>query len=99
MTNGGMVTEQTKANKLNELFELTPGLMLTTDHINLCHTVLQSDALKQYRDKYVLVDSNYNAIELALSYGFHKAVTLGEMLALYPEICPGHGVQDAKKVK
>ena len=44
MTNGGMVTEQTKADKMNELFELKDGLKLTTDHINLCHTVYKSVA-------------------------------------------------------
>ena len=43
MTNGGMVTEQTKCDKLNKLFELTEQEpSLTVENINLCHTILGS---------------------------------------------------------
>lgn len=42
LTNGGMETEQSKADKLNNLFKLNKNMKLTVDHINVCHTVFGS---------------------------------------------------------
>ncbi len=52
--------------------------------------------MQQFRDKYVLVDSNTNSVELAHSYGFRKAISVQEIIALYPDIVPSLDKQDAK---
>ena len=68
LTNGGMKTEQAKADKLNELlFGSKEAGLLTKDHLILAHTVLMDEKiLSRYKDKFVLVESLApSAVEIA----------------------------------
>ena len=87
LTNGGGKTEQGKVDSLNSLiFGKEP--LLKKEHMIQSHTVLMDEALvNKYRDKYILVDSMAsNPIEIIQNYGYRKALTLIELIVLYPDL-------------
>ncbi len=91
LTNGGMETEQQKADKMNALLNLTPEqAQISKDNIFLCHTILGSAKIQDaYSDKMVLIDGfSKDDVGLALSYGFKKVISLSELTSLYPNISP-----------
>jgi hypothetical protein len=55
----------------------------------LCHTPFRDAAIvRKYADKYVLVSGLGKMIELAQLYGYHKAIDIEELFALYPDVSP-----------
>ena len=91
LTNGGMETEQQKADKMNALLKFTPEEgQITKENVFLCHTIFGSPQIQsEYSEKMVLVDGvSKDDVGLAHSYGFKKVVTLQELTALYPNISP-----------
>jgi hypothetical protein len=59
------------------------------DHVLLCTTVLKDPAFDKYKNEWVIVESfSMDDAALAASYGFKKAITMHELCALYPTLCP-----------
>ena len=55
----------------------------------LCSTVLNDPAFNKYKNEWVVVESfSADDAALAASYGFKKAITMHELCALYPTLCP-----------
>lgn len=50
------------------------------------HTPLSDpDFIKDYEDKFVLIDGIGYVLEIALSYGFKKAIHINELASLFPK--------------
>ena len=92
LTNGGGFIEERKAEELNErlnLDALDPIYHLNRSHIIECHTPLSSkDIVDQYKDKYILICGYDEVLSAALSYGYHKAIHVDELAAVYPDAVP-----------
>lgn len=55
----------------------------------LCHTPFFGSEFDKYRDEFILIDGySKDDIGLAHHYGFKKAISVLELLALYPKASP-----------
>jgi hypothetical protein len=72
------------------MFGFEEGSGLIKDHMYMCTTPLQDEKyMRKYADKFVLVDGfSADDVGLANGYGYKKAVSLLELMALYPSVSP-----------
>jgi hypothetical protein len=62
---------------------------ITPEHVMLCTTILHDPRFEIYKNKWVVVESfSYDDAALAAQYGFKKYLTMHELCALYPTLCP-----------
>jgi hypothetical protein len=55
----------------------------------LCHTPLRDPAiLDNYRDKHVIVTGSYEELNVALTYGYSKAIHVEELAVFYSDQIP-----------
>lgn len=55
----------------------------------LCHTPLKDPALlKQYQDRHVIVTGNYHELNVALFYGYQKAIHVEELACFFHDQLP-----------
>ena len=89
LTNSGFETEQAKAEKLNKIFKLE-DICLSSHNVVLCNSVYGSPEIQnEYGDKIVLIDGiSEELVNLALSYGLKKVITISELCSLYPDLSP-----------
>jgi HAD superfamily hydrolase (TIGR01456 family) len=83
LTNGGGVTEQSKAEELSSKFRLP----ISPSQVILSHTPMTS-LVSKYGDKPVLVLGKSSCKEVALEYGLKKPILAEEVLAWNPSIWP-----------
>ncbi len=93
LTNGGGISEDERAKYIAHVIGLdkkNSGKSLEgSDHMLMCHTPFRdTELVKKYADKYVLVSGLGKMIELAQLYGYSKAIDIEELFALYPVISP-----------
>lgn len=54
-----------------------------------CHTPFSDEALvEEYKDEFILVSGLGRVLEVALSYGYRRALDIEELFALFPESIP-----------
>jgi hypothetical protein len=91
MTNGGGLPEPEKAEDINSRIGLPAAdcenqLKLTGDHMILCHTPLKDPALlEKYQEKVVIVTGRYEELNVALFYGYKKAIHVEELACFYAD--------------
>ncbi len=89
MTNGGGIPEPDKAEDINRRLGLPyegEALKLHGDHMILCHTPLRDpELLEQYKDKHVIVTGTYEELDVALLYGYTKAIHIEEFAVFYSD--------------
>ena len=86
MTNMGGCIEGMKAQELNSILSLNDKeVRIEADDIILSHTPIKELA-KDYKDEYVIISGIGNILEVALNYGFNKAITIDEYSVLFPYI-------------
>ena len=94
MTNGGGIPEPAKAEDMNRRLGLPiegagGELKLHGDHMILCHTPLRDpELIKRYGEKHVIVTGTYEELEVALVYGYKKAIHVEELAAFYNDQIP-----------
>jgi hypothetical protein len=98
MTNGGGLPEPEKAEDINKRIGLSSSsaslcseenLKLLGDHMILCHTPLKDPAiLQKYQDRHVIVTGAYNELNVALYYGYSKAIHVEELSLFYTDQIP-----------
>ena len=92
MTNSGGFTEDKLANQMNERLKLDSDdkmQKMNKTHIIECHTPLTDrKMLEKYKDSYILIAGYDEVLKVALSYGYHKAIYVDELAAIYPSACP-----------
>ena len=91
LTNGGGSTEKKKVAKLNKQLQLTSRTgQLTEKELIQSHTVFSDPSfLEKYQDKWILVEGlGYEDVKIAESYGYKKAISLMEVMSLYPTAAP-----------
>ena len=84
LTNGGGMSEATKAVSLNKPIGLSGDARITGKEVILCHTIFYSPHFQdRFADKWVLVDGIApDEVKLAMSYGFKKVISLKELMSL-----------------
>lgn len=94
MTNGGGLPEPAKAEDINRRLNLPKEechgkRKLEGDHMILCHSPLRDPLiLDLYRDKHVIVTGMYEELDVALYYGYNKAIHVEELAVLYSDQIP-----------
>lgn len=89
LTNGGGIPEQERAELVNGIIGLNQGRVLRGEDMILCHSPFRdSQLLKEYGNKYILVSGIGRMIDIAKLYGYSKAIDIEELFALYPELSP-----------
>ena len=75
---------------MNDMIGLKEPLQLSEGKVVQGHTALKDKQIQEKcGDQFVLVDAMVpNEIEIALSYGFKKVISLLELLTLYPKASP-----------
>jgi len=63
--------------------------MLHQEHIILCTTIFQDPQFDKYKDEFIIVESfSKDDAQLAIGYGFKKALTIYEVCSLFPALVP-----------
>lgn len=91
VTNGGGVTEETKAKELSKKF----GLTVSPSQILLSHTPLKS-LVPEFGDKKVFILGSKNYIEVAKNYGFRNVITAHDFHEMCPECFPARPANGGK---
>lgn len=89
LTNGGGILEKERAHKINTALA-DDSSPIDASNLILCHTPLSDPKfVDKYRDSFVVVSGLGNVLDVALHYGYKKAIDILELYALFPNACPG----------
>jgi hypothetical protein len=85
--------ESDKARDINAKLKLdvnnTDGILLTEEHVVECHSPLKDPELvRLYENEYVLIAGYFDSLNVAINYGYKKAIDVSELAALFPEAVP-----------
>ena len=90
LTNGGGKLEQTKADDLNNILNLTSHQMLDRKNLVLNFSPLRP-IMKEYANKVVMITGVGGVKEVAADCGLRKYITCEEYCAIFPYLVPISG--------
>ncbi|KAF7549036.1 hypothetical protein G7046_g8466 [Stylonectria norvegica] len=90
LTNGGGVSENSKADTLQQRLQLSKSDDVIRNRMILSHTPMSAwdDSLKNEGTVLITGSHPEQARQLALQYGFKRVVTPGDILAACPDVYP-----------